>query len=133
MNQNAQKYNEPKDTKNYSRMYDRNNSGRKENDKRNQNGFEKDFQNNKRSSYRSWKGTKEKERSFEDFTEEKMKKDIEEEFRPRPGKVREIASRFNKQSTGNVTLNTKRERPKPLQSYGHQAYLDHVFPDAVEI
>uniref|UniRef100_A0A2A4JZU9 Uncharacterized protein n=2 Tax=Heliothis virescens TaxID=7102 RepID=A0A2A4JZU9_HELVI len=133
MNQhNAQKYNEHKDTKNYSRMYDRNNSGRKENDRKNQDGFEKDFQNNKRSSNRSWKGTKEKERSFEDFTED-VKVDAEEEFRPRPGKVREIASRFNKCSTGNVTLNTRKDRPKPLQSYGHQAYLDHVFPDAVEI
>ncbi|KAJ8722247.1 hypothetical protein PYW08_004649 [Mythimna loreyi] len=132
-NQNAQKYNEHKDTKNYSRMYDRNNSGRKENDRKNTNGFEKDFQNNKRSSYQSWKGTNEKERSFEDFTERNVKQDIEEDYRPRPGKVKEIASRFNKSSTGNVTLNTKKERPKPLQSYGNQAYLDHVFPDAVEI
>lgn len=133
INQNAQTYNEHRDSKNYSRMYDRNNSGRKV-DRRNQDGFEKDFQNVKRSSNRSWKGTKEKERSFEDLTEGNNNiNDTEEDFKPKPGKVREIASRFNKCSNGNVTLNTKKERPKPLQSYGHQAYLDHVFPDAVEI
>lgn len=132
INHNAQKYNEHRDSKNYSRMYERNNSGRKENDRRNQDDFVKDLQNTKRSSNRSLKGTKEKERSFEDFTEGNKQHD-EEDFRPRPGKVREIASKFNKYSSGNVTLSTKKDRPKPLQSYGHQPYLDHVFPDAIEI
>lgn len=131
-NQYAQKYYEHRDAKNYSRMYEKNNSGRKENDRRNRDGFESDFQNAKRSSNRSSRGTIEKERSFKDFIEKNVNQDKEEDFKPRPGKVREIASRFNRYSS-NVQSLTKKQRPKPLQSYGNQAYLDHVFPDAVEI
>ncbi|CAG4971168.1 unnamed protein product [Colias eurytheme] len=78
----------------------------------------------------------EKERSFEDLKEEPRVqcRNIEDEHMPRPGKVKEIASRFDKHSINNFKyLNIKNERPKPLQSFCDQKYLDHVFPDAVEI
>ncbi|CAB3227204.1 unnamed protein product [Arctia plantaginis] len=133
-NQHAQKYNEHRDSKKYLRMYDRNNSGRKQNDKIHNDGFEKDYQNTKRSSNRSWKSTQKIERSFEDSIEgDHINREKEVDFKPRPGKVKEIASRFNMCSGDNVQSFSKNQRPKPLQSYGDQAYLDHVFPDAVEI
>lgn len=60
--------------------------------------------------------------------------DSKDDCMPRPGKVREIASKFDKNSKDySQSINKGRERPKPIQSYGHQAYLDHVFPDAIEI
>lgn len=136
-NQYAQKYNEHRDSKNYSRMYERNNnntSGKREIDtKRNQDGNDGDFQNPKRSSNLNWNDTKETEKGTEEFAEETVSHDKEEDFKPRPGKVRELALRFNKCSSGNIQSFSSKQRPKPLQSYGNQAYLDHVFPDAVEI
>ncbi|CAK1551264.1 unnamed protein product [Leptosia nina] len=78
----------------------------------------------------------EKERSIEDIEESKVQYDkIEEEFMPRKGKVKEIASRFDRNSVNNLSKssNVRNERPKPLQSFCDQKYLDHVFPDAVEI
>lgn len=60
--------------------------------------------------------------------------DIQEDYKPRPGKVREIASKFDRNTKNYAqSINFRKERPRPIQSYGHQAYLDHVFPDAVEI
>ncbi|KPJ08615.1 Poliovirus receptor-related protein 3 [Papilio machaon] len=60
--------------------------------------------------------------------------DTTEDYKPRPGKVKEIASKFDRNTKNYAqSLNFKKERPRPLQTYGYQAYLDHVFPDAVEI
>ncbi|KPI95689.1 Neural cell adhesion molecule 1 [Papilio xuthus] len=60
--------------------------------------------------------------------------DTIEDYKPRPGKVREIASKFDRNTKSYAqSLNFKKERPRPIQSYGYQAYLDHIFPDAVEI
>lgn len=115
------------------------------------NGFERnnkynpdrveDFRSDiKRTSNRSWryedtKITKaDKEEKMESFNNDNNKEVIENDCKPRPGKVKEIASRFNRHCLENLQgQKLKRERPKPLQSYGYQAYLDHVFPDAVEI
>lgn len=105
---------------NYTRMYERNSSGRKIFDS----GTDK-LEDRKRQSNRSSRETKKENTAcFEE---------IHDDFKPRLGKVKEIASRFNRNSESVQSYNTKRERPKPLQSYGNQAYLDHVFPDAVEI
>ncbi|XP_013170105.1 PREDICTED: uncharacterized protein LOC106119609 [Papilio xuthus] len=60
--------------------------------------------------------------------------DTIEDYKPMPGKVREIASKFDRNTKSYAqSLNFKKERPRPIQSYGYQAYLDHIFPDAVEI
>lgn len=112
-------------SRNYSRMYERNNSGRRN-----------DVVNNNRASNRSWRDkltdTKiQKEHAFEEVEKGKEMYNSED-YTPRVGKVKEIASRFNRNSS-NQSVNFKKERPKPLQSYGNQAYLDHVFPDAVEV
>lgn len=136
--------NECRNSKTYSRMYERNSSGRKDNvRKENQEvDLKKDV---RRASNRSRKyddkdvfkkiiREKEKERSFEEINEEMKAKhvgDDREDYKPRPGKVKEIASKFNKNNSN--YQQSKKERPKPLQSYGHQAYLDHIFPDAVEV
>lgn len=120
---NAQeRHNEHRTSKNYTRMYERN-SGRRANDP------EDKLEDRKRQTNRSSRETKtDNAASFETGKQ----KDDDGDFRPRPGKVKEIASRFNRNSE-NLQSNSKKNRPKPLQSYGHQAYLDHVFPDAVEI
>lgn len=130
-------------SKTYSRMYERNNSGKKDNGR---DQIEADLKDARRMSNRSWNyggeakqvKEQEKERSFEELREDKNVKhdygDVIEDYTPRPGKVREIASRFNRNSANvGQSVNSSKGRPKPLQSYGDQAYLDHVFPDAVEI
>ncbi|CAH2048771.1 unnamed protein product, partial [Iphiclides podalirius] len=73
--------------------------------------------------------------TVDDKENEKRQPHIEsDDCRPRPGQVREIASIFDRNSKDYAQrVNTRRERPKPIQSYGHQAYLDHIFPDAIEI
>lgn len=124
-------------------MYERNNSGKKDNGR---GQIEADLKDARRMSNRSWNyggeakqvKEQEKERSFEELREDKNVKhdygDVIEDYTPRPGKVREIASRFNRNSANvGQSVNSSKGRPKPLQSYGDQAYLDHVFPDAVEI
>ncbi|GBP48498.1 Kin of IRRE-like protein 3 [Eumeta japonica] len=77
------------------------------------------------------------EKFFGRTDEEKLQQDINnnpDEYKPKPGKVKEIASKFNRNCLESHRPSTKsKSRPKPLQSYGNQAYLDHVFPDAVEI
>lgn len=126
--------NEYRSSKNYSRMYERNSSGRKD---RKDNNIKQDV---KRASNRSSRGgdkkvvkEKERERSFEEFdAPNNMKQDfVEEDYKPKPGKVKEIASKFNRDSMN--VLPSKKKRPKPLQSFCNQAYLDHIFPDAVEV
>lgn len=92
----------------------------------------------KRTSDRSWRYEDTKIKNVKDentgVDEEYKWENIEDDCKPRPGKVREIASRFDRHSMENLQQQKpKKERPKPLQSYGYQAYLDHVFPDAVEI
>lgn len=126
---NAQeRHNEHRTSKNYTRMYERNNSGRRIYDSE----IDK-LEDRRRHSNRSWKDGGAKLENIKRFDKIDNQKEDDRDFRPRPGKVKEIASRFNKNSENVQSLNAKRERPKPLQSYGHQAYLDHVFPDAVEI
>ncbi|KAI5635790.1 immunoglobulin domain-containing protein [Phthorimaea operculella] len=127
--------NEHRSSKNYSRMYERNNSGRNDNVKKaNYDVYVR--QDSKRMSNRKEDFDKraareiEKERSFEEFHAEASKRDGDE-YRPRPGQVREIASKFNRNSSNGQS--GKKDRPRPLQSYGNQAYLDHIFPDAVEV
>lgn len=116
-------------------MYERNNSGRKD---RKDNNIKQDV---KRASNRSRRGDtnkkvvreKERERSFEEFdAPNNVKQDfVDEDYKPKPGKVKEIASKFNRDSMN--VLPSKKKRPKPLQSFCNQAYLDHIFPDAVEV
>ncbi|XP_063383742.1 kin of IRRE-like protein 2 isoform X2 [Cydia fagiglandana] len=130
--------NQIRKSKTYSRMYERNNSGKKDN-RKTQFAEDKDA---KKLSNRDWiyednkhiNKELEKERSFEELKEENDMRQDTEDYKPRPGKVREIASRFNRNSANvGQSVNSSKGRPKPLQSYGNQAYLDHVFPDAVEI
>lgn len=135
--------NENRNSKNYSRMYERNSSGRLQSQGKNDQE-EYHRADVKRHSQRSWKleeermqrnqaKLKDNDRSFEELKEDDARLEGTDD-KPRPGKVREIASRFNRNCPGNdVIIEIKRARPKPLQSYGHQAYLDHVFPDAIEI
>lgn len=130
-------------SKNYTRMYERNNSGRS-GKTANRDVVEMKIPNTdaRRASNRSNKRNDCNDNSNRQMTTEannsshdapKAKHENEEDYQPRPGKVREIASRFN-QYSGNLRQSFKRKvRPKPLQSFGNQAYLDHVFPDAVEI
>lgn len=126
----SSRHNENRSSKKHSRMYERNNSGRL-----GENNLRNDFINNsRRASNRSWRdkladANKEREGASDEIEREK---EVYEDFKPRPGKVKEIASRFNRNSN-NQSSNFKKERPKPLNSYGNQAYLDHVFPDAIEI
>lgn len=127
--------NEYRSSKNYSRMYERNNSGRTDGKDNNIRQDVKRASNRSRreETYKKVVREKERERSFEEFeAPNNVKQDfIEEDYKPKPGKVREIASKFNRDSM-NVPP-SKKERPKPLQSYSNQAYLDHIFPDAVEV
>lgn len=138
--------NEYRSSKTYSRMYERNNSGKRDNVRKENQDKEDNYSkaDNRRSSnrrryedkntYKKSANEREKERSFEEFCEDINANEVRdkvEDYKPRPGKVREIASKFNRNSS-NVSQ-PKKERPKPLQSYGNQAYLDHVFPDAVEV
>lgn len=76
----------------------------------------------------------EKERSFDDMkVNDKVREVKNDDTMPRPGKVKEIASKFNRNSADlRQTVNTKVNRPKPIQSFD-QAYINHIFPDAVEI
>lgn len=75
----------------------------------------------------------ETERSFDDMKVDNKLQSKLDDTMPRPGKVREIASKFNNRSKdGKLSLPTKVNRPKPIQSYD-QAYINHIFPDAVEI
>ncbi|KAL0838629.1 hypothetical protein ABMA28_016712 [Loxostege sticticalis] len=141
-------HNENRNSKNYSRMYERNNSGRKHSHGRgNIEKHEQDYYraDAKRHSRRSWRledervhqaKLRENDRSFEEVKEENNARhgDATNDDKPRPGKVREIASKFNRNCSRNDDhIEMKRARPRPLQSYGHQPYLDHVFPDAIEI
>lgn len=118
--------------KTYTRMYERNNSGRSQ--KLSERKLDKESTNVRRESNRSKKtqGVNENAVKKDDANDEKY--DRAEDFKPRPGKVREIASRFN-QYSGNLRNSFRRSkvRPKPIQIIGNQAYLDHIFPDAVEI
>ncbi|XP_069359571.1 protein PFF0380w-like [Maniola hyperantus] len=128
-----------------SRMYERNSSARKSTARRSEECDHSIKTDVKRASNRSkgktvyvQKGTQENEKecSFEDLkAENKVQENTNEnDTMPRPGKVKELASRFNRNSVENyrqsVIVNV--ERPKTLQSFD-QAYLDHVFPDAIEI
>ncbi|KAL4716717.1 hypothetical protein ACJJTC_004836 [Scirpophaga incertulas] len=139
-------HNEYRNSKNYSRMYERNNYIRKGSCKLDQETSEPDnVKEDIRCSNRSFKNsgpelrTREKfmdnDRSFEEMKEiVDAKMDVCDDDKPRPGKVREIASKFNRNCPRDDKYEElKRARPKPLQSYGYQAYLDHVFPDAIEI
>lgn len=131
---------------NKNRIYERNGSGRKnatkkidENDdfkridgKRSSNGSKKvkNVQIHNRPVYEN-----EKERSFEELKAvQKLHDDNSEtNWLPQTGKVKEIASKFDRNSENfRQTAKEKAERPKSIQIYD-QAYLDHVFPDAVEI
>lgn len=73
----------------------------------------------------------ETERSFEDMKVNNKLQSKNDDTMPRPGKVKEIASKFNNNSVNGKLSHTK-VRPKPIQSYD-QAYINHIFPDAVEI
>ncbi|CAH2095966.1 unnamed protein product [Euphydryas editha] len=133
---------------NKSRIYERNNSGRKNATRKIE---EKDTNFKRIDSKRVSNGSKkvknvqihnrpvyenEKERSFEELKAEQKLQDDKNKTNsmPRTGKVREIASKFDRNSCENFRQAAKEkvERPKSIQSYD-QAYLDHVFPDAVEI
>lgn len=134
--------NENRNSKKYSQIHYQNSSRRRKNYfTEKTTSFDKDL---KRTSERgkdidqSESNKTEKERSFEECEEIQYnmenKEENQKDYEPRPGKVKEIASIFNRNSMLNLQPNyLKKERPKPLQSYGYQAYLDHVFPDAVEI
>lgn len=126
--------NTERNSKNYSRMYERNNSGRSELHR----GVKTRSSDNKvpdvnRRSNRSLQfydnldisGSNDNVSIEEDLGEDNDK--------PKPGKVREIASKFNKGIPYKQSFVKQKNRPKPLNSYGNQAYLDHVFPDAIEI
>lgn len=128
-----------------SRMYDRNNSARKSTGRNEQREFniKTDV---RRASNRSrdknvgvpneLKQDNEKECSFQDSkVENKVREDkTENDTMPRPGKVKELASRFDRNNTErygrSVIVNV--DRPKTLESFD-QAYLNHVFPEAIEI
>ncbi|CAH2237394.1 jg11249 [Pararge aegeria aegeria] len=130
--------------KDQSRMFERNNSAKKSVAK-NYEECEYSIKTDvKRASDRSrgktvgvHRGTiQEYGKEFEDFNEESKVQEvkIENDTMPRPGKVKELASRFNRKSAENnrqsVIVNV--ERPKTLESFD-KAYLNHVFPDAIEI
>ncbi|XP_072948788.1 uncharacterized protein [Epargyreus clarus] len=124
------------------RMYERNGSGKRNNNSKKNEERDNYVRNDPNRSSNNRKvedkivnrvvRDKEKERSFEEYKVQYRNDDGVEEL-PRPGKVREIASRFNRNSVDNgQPVSFKTDRPKPLQSCD-QAYLDHIFPDAVEI
>lgn len=123
-------------SKSYTRMYERNNSGRS--DKLNRKpvidstNVRKDGNRNKKIDL-NINANKKAIKIDQDVKRNEDKYDGTEDYKPRPGKVREIASRFN-QYSGNLRNSFRKSkiRPKPIQ-IGNQAYLDHVFPDAVEI
>lgn len=71
---------------------------------------------------------------FDERKAEAQNKRTSDDCVPKTGKVKELASKFNRFS-GSLGQSFRRSkgRPKPLQCYGNQAYLDHVFSDAVEI
>lgn len=127
-------------------MYERNNSDRKDKYNKNNRNREEDYRNdNKRISNRSRRNDNfkhqkdfvadETERSFEEYRDGSNTKHENNDYndRPKPGKVREIALRFDRNCSEEKSFKSKKGRPKPLQSYGNQSYLDHVFPDAIEI
>lgn len=119
---NAQTRHNERSSKN-SRMYERNNS------KRNTRNTEAETYASRRQEQKPYENRKTYEENPNGNRKANEENNKEDDYKPRPGKVKEIASRFNR----NSVQNTRRERPKPVQSYGNQAYLDHVFPDAVEI
>lgn len=127
--------NSHRNSKNYLRMHERNGSERSDQlqndnvpDRRRQSNKSLKFNNNVEVQVSNSKDElgnhKEKEGKI------KMEDD-----KPKPGKVKELASKFNKNSTEiyKQAFIRPKNRPKPLTSYGNQAYIDHVFPDAIEI
>lgn len=132
-------FNNPqRQSKNYSRMYEKNSSVNHEQFPRGS-GIRKSTDKSpdyKRRSNRSLKFTDNLSSPKNVLNPSNNKTEINvEDDKPRPGKVREIASKFNRKNSQiyKQAFIKPQNRPKPLQSYGNQAYLDHVFPDAVEI
>lgn len=131
---------------NKNRLYERNNSGRKNVTKKIEEKYDFKRVDGKRASNGSKKVKNvqihnrpvykdEKERSFEELKAEQNLHNDNSKINslPRTGKVKEIASKFDRNSEKfRQAAKEKVKRPKSIQIYD-QAYLDHVFPDAVEI
>ncbi|KAJ0176465.1 hypothetical protein K1T71_007644 [Dendrolimus kikuchii] len=136
MNAQTTRHNEIRSSK-HSRKFETN--GFRRNHDYSLNRVENQRSDTKRASNRSWRYEEakikvDKDDKKQSSDDDNKKETIENDYKPRPGKVKEIASKFNRHSMENLQPQKfKKERPKPLQSYGYQAYLDHVFPDAVEI